>query len=251
MLPSIIHKIYVINLERCGERRTHIEEEFSHLNIENYEFFKAVDKNDQQVVDLMKTNFVKKFPPCFRCGKNRCNCCTNELIPSQIGNWLSYKNVMSHIVNNHSEGLIMLCEDDIKFTNQGLGILQYVFSPDVFQENNIDFNKPILIRIGCGYNPKWHDVVKIPSFIKYRLMSNPAFIINAHFAKLFLENLSKINTTSDIYIHTILPNNKDVQDFTVYPVPIYELSWHPQKAIFSSEIGIRNWVKHKEEIRKV
>ena len=47
---------------------------------------------------------------------------------------------------------------------------------------------------------------------------------------------NKIDTTSDIYIHYRLPyHNKDIQDYTVMPVPIYELSTSRLRK-FSSEI---------------
>ena len=120
MIPELINKIYVINLKSCKNRKQHIYQEFKRLKINNYEIFEATDKNSHQVQDMMKTEFVKKFPSCFRCNKNKCNCSNNVLIKHQIGNWCSFINVMNDIIKNDYKGLIMICEDDIKFTDSGL-----------------------------------------------------------------------------------------------------------------------------------
>ena len=76
---TTIKNVYVINLERCKDRKQHIIKEFKKNGLTKYEFFKAVDKDDKQVKDMMKTDYVKKFPPCFRCAKFICNCSNNFL----------------------------------------------------------------------------------------------------------------------------------------------------------------------------
>ena len=98
MLPNIIEKVYVINLDHCKDRKKHIINEFKQNNINNYEFFTAVHKNSVFVKNLMKTEFVKKFPPCFRCNKNKCDCENNILIKSQIGNWCSFIKLINNII---------------------------------------------------------------------------------------------------------------------------------------------------------
>ena len=85
-LPKIIKKVYVINLEDCKDRYKHIKKEFKKNNITNYEFFKATPKNDPIVSQYINNNFVKKFPPCFRCNANICNCSNNVLMNTQIAN---------------------------------------------------------------------------------------------------------------------------------------------------------------------
>ena len=98
MIPKLINKIYVINLKNSYDRREHIKQEFNRLNITNFEIFEATDKDSLQVQDMMKTDYVKKFPPCFRCNKNKCKCPNNILIKHQIGNWCSFINVMKDII---------------------------------------------------------------------------------------------------------------------------------------------------------
>ena len=236
MLPEIISKIYVINLEHCKERKEHIIDEFKNNNIENYEFFTAVNKDSEQVKNMMNSNFIAHFPPCFRCKQNTCNCNNNYLMDSQIGNWCSFINLMKKIQKEEHNELIMISEDDIKFTKNGLENINKVISRENFKQKNIDKEKPILIRLAKAYRVEHHDEVYEPYLDKKIFMSNPCFLINRLFAEIFLENLNKIDTTSDIYIHYRLPyHNKVIQDYTVMPVPIYELSTSRLRK-FSSEI---------------
>ena len=61
MIPKLISKVYVINLETSVDRREHIKNEFNRLNITDYEIFKATDKNSVQVRHI-EINFVKVSP---------------------------------------------------------------------------------------------------------------------------------------------------------------------------------------------
>lgn len=74
---KLFDNIYVINLESSIERHNHIVSEFKRMNIKNYEIFKATTPNSYQVKEI--SDKVKKFPPCFRCNKNICNCYNNFL----------------------------------------------------------------------------------------------------------------------------------------------------------------------------
>ena len=235
MIPELIEKVFVINLKSCHDRKEHIKCEFQSKNITNYEFFEATDKDSVEVQELMKTTFVKKFPPCFRCNKNVCKCQNNVLINCQIGNWCSFINIMKHIIQNDYKGLIMVCEDDVKFTDNGIDILNKAITKKNLEKFNTCFEKPILIRLGSGFGPK-HNLNHPPKLTKDTIMSNPCFLCNKNFSQSFIKNLKQINTTSDIYIHTNLPQlDKSIQAFTVLPQPIYELSCGKFKK-FKSEI---------------
>ena len=41
------------------------------INFENYEFIDGVDKDCERVQKMLKSDFVFKYPPCFRCYKKR------------------------------------------------------------------------------------------------------------------------------------------------------------------------------------
>lgn len=255
MIPKLISKIYVINLKRCIDRKKHIIEEFKRVNFNNYEIFEATDKDDIQVKNMMDTNFVKKFPPCFRCNKNRCKCSNNILIKHQIGNWCSFINVMNDIIKNDTDNLIMICEDDIKFTRNGLNVLNYVITKYHLERYRINLKKPVLIRAGSQIGNR-HILKNTPKLEKKIIMSNPCFICNKYFAKSFIKNLKIINTTSDLFIHRdILLLDKSIQSFTISPQPIYELSCGKLKK-FKSEIHPKKLNKNdrimeKNHIKKI
>ena len=59
-MNDIIEKIFVINLEKCIDRKEHIIKEFKNYNIQNYEFFKATNADSEIVKDMMTNGFVKK-----------------------------------------------------------------------------------------------------------------------------------------------------------------------------------------------
>ena len=249
MIPKLISKIYVINLKRCIDRKKHIIEEFKRVNFNNYEIFEATDKDDIQVKNMMDTNFVKKFPPCFRCNKNRCKCSNNVLIKHQIGNWCSFINVMNDIIKNDTDNLIMICEDDIKFTRNGLNVLNYVITKYHLERYRINLKKPVLIRAGSQIGNR-HILKNTPKLVKKIIMSNPCFICNKYFAKSFIKNLKIINTTSDLFIHRdILLLDKSIQSFTISPQPIYELSCGKFKK-FKSEIHPKNLNKNDRIMKK-
>ena len=202
---------------------------------------------------MMKTDFVKKFPPCFRCNKNKCGCSNNILIKHQIGNWCSFINVMNDIIKNDYNDLIMICEDDVKFTNNGMDILNKMITKDNLEKYNISFEKPILIRAEQRGNFPHLNELKLTKKIT---MSNACFIINKFYAESFINNLKVIDRTSDMYLqYQILKFDKNIQHFTIEPSSAYQLSDN-KNAIFKSEIhpkGIDNKdkIKAKNHFKRV
>ena len=249
MIPKLINKVYVINLQSCSDRKEHIQQEFKRVKINNYEIFKATDKDSIEVKNMMKTDFVKKFPTCFRCNKNKCACENNVLINSQIGNWCSFINIMNDIIKNDYKDLIMICEDDIKFTDDGMDILNKMITKGNLQKYNVDFEKPILIRAGSGFSGR-HRLKHQYKLVKEIIMSNPCIICNKYYADSFIKNLKIIDTTSDVYIHrNILSFDKTIQSYTLLPQPIYELSFCKTTAKFKSEIHPKG-IDKEDMIRK-
>ena len=196
MLPKLISKIYVINLKSCVNRKEHIKQEFKRVGINEYEIFEATDKDSIEVRNMIKSDFVKKFPPCFRCDKNECDDENNVLISSQIGNWCSFINVMNDIIKNDLKDLIMICEDDIKFSEDSMYIFNNMITNNNLKKYNIDYEKPILIR---AEQRGEFTLLNNLRLTKKVTMSNACFLINKAFALSFINNLKVIDTTSDIY----------------------------------------------------
>ena len=233
---NIFDHIYVLNLKESIDRRTHIETEFKRVNIHKYDFFEATPYYSDEVKNLMESNFVKKFPNCFRCNQKRCDCENNYLTPFQIANWCSFINIFKDIIKNNYN-FVLICEDDIVFTSQYERIINRLLNVFTFKEYNINMNKPLLIRLGTAFNPYNHNSKDIPRYIKNFSLCNPCFAINKSMAIVYLHYLKIIDYHSDIYFHKKIPKNvKGVQYFTMYPYPVYELSFVKEKQKFQSLI---------------
>jgi GR25 family glycosyltransferase involved in LPS biosynthesis len=240
ILNEIFDNIYVLNLKESIDRKKHIEKEFNRVKIKNYIFFEATSHCSDEVTKIMNSNFVKKFPNCFRCNKKRCNCENNYLTPFQIANWCSFINIFKDIIKNNYK-FVLLCEDDIVFTSQCDRIINKLLNTHTFKQYNIDMNKPLLIRMGTAFNPYNHNSNDEPKFIKNFSLCNPCFAINRSMAIIYLYYLKIIDYHSDIYFHKKIPKNiKGVQFFTMYPYPVYELSFVKEKQKFESLIRPKN-----------
>ena len=233
---TIFDKIYVLNLKECIDRKNHIINEFARVGIENYEFFEAVRYDSEDVIRLMKSNFVKKFPNCFRCNKKRCDCENNVLTPFQIGNWCSFIKIFADIINKNYK-FVLICEDDIVFTDRHKIILDKLLSKGSFNYYKINMDKPLLVKMGAAYNEDNHNSMENPIYIKNYALCNPCFAINKELAQIYLNNLFVIDYHSDIYFHKKIPKMiPGIQHLTMYPYPVYELSFVRQKQQFQSTV---------------
>ena len=243
---TVFDKIYVLNLKESTDRRAHIEAEFTRVGITKYDFFEAVSSESDEVKKMMNSNFVKKFPNCFRCDKKRCSCENNFLTKFQIGNWCSFLKIFVDIINNNYN-FVLICEDDIVFTSQYERIVNKLLSKETFKFYNIDANKPLLIKLGTAFNDENHNANITPVFIKNYSLCNPCFAINKEMAHVYLSNLKIIDYHSDIYFHKKIPKNiPNVQHFTMYPYPVYELSFVRQKQKFVSTVRPQNSIRRLE-----
>ena len=245
----IFDNIYVLNLKNCIDRKNHIINEFMRVGITKYEFFEAVSYDSEDVIKMMKSNFVKKFPNCFRCNKKRCDCENNVLTPFQIGNWCSFLKIFADIINKNYK-FVLICEDDIVFTDRHKIIIDKLLSKEAFNYYKINMDKPLLIRMGTAYNVDNHNSLDSPIFIKNFALCNPCFAINVEMAKVYLNNLKIIDYHSDIYFHNRIPKNiAGIQHFSMYPYPVYELSFVKQKQQFQSTVrpvGSIRRIEYKE-----
>ena len=232
---AIFDHVYVINLKRCLDRKAHTAREFARVGIEQYEFIKAIDKDDPEVLQWIQSGKVAQFPSCFRCGKNRCDCANNILIPQHIGNWCSFIKVFKDILEKQYN-FCLICEDDLEFTPHFNTSIAKLFTEKSYKQHHIDKKKPLLIRLGKAYEKKTHTkkIGQKHRFTKQIHMSNPCFAINTAMAKLLLENINHIDHTSDVFIHKqIIERYPTIQHFTVIPFPVYELSFQGKMKFYS------------------
>ena len=243
---QIFDNIYVLNLKSSTDRKEHIINEFKRVDINKYQFFEATSFDSDEVKNIMKSGLVKKFPNCFRCNMKRCNCENNFLTPFQIGNWCSFLNIFRDILVNKYK-FVLICEDDIVFSNQYKRIINTLLTKETFKYYKIDMNKPLLLRLGTAFNPDNHNSNAQPIFIKNYSLCNPCFAINNQMAYIYLKYLKIIDYHSDVYFHQKIPKNiKDVQYFTMFPYPVYELSFVKSKQKFESLIRPVNAFRRME-----
>jgi len=225
---ELFSEVFCISLKRNADRRQHMKAEFARHEIE-FNFVNAYDWDGVEVNDLIKSEFVIKYPPCFRCGQLNCACENKSLFPPQIGNWLSHMKVWGLIADSN-DPLTLVCEDDIVFIDSCQKTLEMLNS-DVNLQKAIDSKEPLLLRLGwalCGD----HDYAGVPYLNSEIRMSNPCYAISPSMATLLLSSLNQIDTTSDIYLHRII-GSKGLS-FTVFPPLVHDLSWSTGE--FPSEI---------------
>lgn len=228
---------YVLSLQRSFERKKHMTHFFEKNNIEFYKFFEGTDFTEPIIQEIKLQNLIntQNQKNCIRCDKYICNCQLpkKNLFDTEIANWISFIRIFEEIKTKKIKKALIL-EDDIVFNKNGLSILNNVFTPDFYQKYNINPNKPVLIRIGSGYNKKYHEPNTNNTIVldNEMRMSNPAFFVNDKFVELFLNTYSPISFTSDMFIHKkIIELNPEanIQHFSILPSPIYELSWGKTK----------------------
>lgn len=223
------------------ERRAHIQREFNRIGISHYQFIDAYDKSSEEVIQLYESDFVKKFPPCFRCGKNECTCTNKSLFHPQIGNWLSHMAAWK-IAQQTGGNLTLVCEDDVIFRSnihESLAMLRASRSI----KSNLKAGQPVLIRLGWALSDD-HSETSAPRLTQDIRMANCCYAINPAMAELLLKSLQKIDTTSDVYLHWII--GTDVNHYTVMPPPVHELSWSTGELL--SEIRPKQ--KHIEQLKQ-
>jgi GR25 family glycosyltransferase involved in LPS biosynthesis len=201
-----------------------MRQELARVGITKYVFFDAIDKDSDLVKKAFAEDFVLKFPPCFRCGKRKCNCENNILIAPQVANFLSYQKLWQDVVKNRYTYSLIL-EDDIKFTNYYQDVIEKVFNSEFLQQHGFSRDSTSLLRLGwaeCEDHEmkNTEDIQLVSNLCK---MSNPCYAITLEMAKKLLSSLDKINTTSDIYTHKWI--GQTVNNYTLMPPIAHDLSW--------------------------
>ena len=222
-MDPFFERLYVISLEDSVDRRTYIRRHLSEQNLPDHEFHNAIGSSSEEVSRAYSSGMVKRYPPCFRCGKAACGKadCNNVLIPPQVAVFLTYLELWKKIATRREVALIV--EDDVAFhpwwrevfsmleCQRDTGTL--VVRPDV----------PTLVRLGWAENEE--HMPNAPLYVSRQVrMSNPCHIITAAYAELLLDEFHKIDTTADIFLHSSSRASKSFS-WTAHPPAATELSW--------------------------
>jgi len=235
-----IQESYVINVKDSIYRYNHVVNEFAKHNISNFTIEDAVTRLDEDVKKKYEKNEVVFYPPCFRCGYEICNHKNNIITPSQVANFLSFRNIMKKVANKNN-GLYAVFEDDFFFkenTKRSLTKINKMIIKNQLKTTNL----PVIIRIGSHSSPMRKEKF-LNQYFGYSTiteneynMANPCFIFNKQFADLFLKKFNKIEVTSDTFIHKVLCENNKVLNYSIKPFPIGQHSHGKKSNLFESQI---------------
>lgn len=211
-------RILCISLADRADRRAHAVAEFGRQGLKPFDWVHAYDRASEAVLGAYAENRVAPFPPCFRCGADRCGCENRRLMPEQVGTWLSHEEAWRRTAE---DGLTLVCEDDVKFTHRaGEG-----FTWLAAQESlacALERNEPVMLRLGRALGTN-HESPEDFSLTAKPTMSNPCYALNRAMADLLLAGSHHISTTVDIYAHRdVAPR---ASHFTMEPPLASELSW--------------------------
>jgi hypothetical protein len=117
--------------------------------------------------------------------------------------------------------LTMICEDDLKFQENVHDVMALLHASNDITAL-LDLGQSVLLRLGWALCDD-HSDSGTPRLTKQIRLANPCYAINPQMARLLLESLEKIETTSDIYVHRMI--GPQACHFTVLPPLAYELSW--------------------------
>jgi GR25 family glycosyltransferase involved in LPS biosynthesis len=215
--------------------------EFARVGVNDFRFIDAYDADCVQVQQLFHSDFVVKYPPCFRCGRAKCECENKALIPAQIGNWLSHMEAWQRVRENRDR-LALICEDDIRFGDRYQTTLSMLASNPHLQVA-LRSPEPLLLRLGWALAPE-HRYMGAPYLTTQLKMSNPCYALSHSMADKLLLSFRQMGTTSDVYIHELV--GPTVNHFTAIPPLAHDLSWSTGE--MASEIRPKQ--KHVDRLKK-
>jgi GR25 family glycosyltransferase involved in LPS biosynthesis len=222
-LSLMFDAIICLSMPNDTERRNYIQQYFSELEIQNYQFFDATEADAPIVEEYYWQELVRRYPTCFRCNKLECGKedCNNVLIPSQVATAISHKRIWEFILEHRLRNAIIV-EDDIRFNDYAPLVLGKLSHLDAFQKEFQSHTDPCLLRLGWKLKEEhqYNGTVELsPNVIR---MSNPCYAMNAAMARVLVENFHKVDTTVDVYTHRWMAPKYN--NYTLFPPLAHELS---------------------------
>jgi len=222
MWNEIFDKIYVVSLRTSADRRKSIVKQFKQAGVSDYEFHDAFGPDSACVKDLLGSEKVLHYPPCFRCGMAACGSddCNNVLIPPQIATFSTYLQLWEKIAAIPQRALIF--EDDVVLHPWWPKVISTLI--EWVNTGILEFgpNRSRLIRLGWALCDD-HDPMSEIKLSRQIKMSNPCHAMTSTFAARALERFESIYHTVDVVLHRDMP--KTGEAVTVFPPIASELSW--------------------------
>ena len=210
----------MLSLDDAQERRSRLPAHLAEYGITRFEWHDAFRPEHPEVQDLYQQGLVASFPPCFRCGQETCDCPNNVLIPAQVANFASHLDIWRR--TSQSDERVLVMEDDIVLHPWATRVARKL-------RNRIDAGKiafqletPMLLRLGWAKS-RGHRPYRRFRAVRKAHEANPCYAITPAFAQKLLDRFSRIDTTSDIFLHHQVADKSD--SLSIYPPMASELSW--------------------------
>ena len=237
MFGGLIDQVWVLSLPDAADRRARLPGHLSAFGIEDFAWHDALGPDAPEVQRLYDQDLVQRFPPCFRCGKLRCDNdgCNNVLIPAQVANFASYLSLWRRIAEHPQRALVL--EDDVVLHPWARRVLRGLSRRVRRGRLDLDRATPRLLRLGWALSDDHRRFRPIRINNKLR-MSNPCHLMTSAMAEALLERFERVDKTSDMYLHR--DALRDGEAVTVFPPIASELSW---------SVGAVDSQIHPKEIR--
>lgn len=245
-LPPVV----VLSLADDPDRRAYIADHFAAVGLTTYRFEDAIAADAPEVRRFYREDLVARFPPCFRCGRPECHDANNILIPQQVANFLSFRRLWAGLADE-PERLHMICEDDVFFYPGATAHLAALLARRAPQR------RPLLIRLAQSGAPTDRDLAGAALQLTETVtMSNAAYILNGAMAARLTARFTRVDTTSDVWVHREMASDPEVEALTVDPLLATELSYNAAYARFASRIhpkGIdpTDQLRQKQHVKRV
>jgi len=222
--------VIVLSLPVDRARRDHIDRHFREIGMQGFRFFDAIPQSDPRVRAAYRDGRVAAFPPCFRCGRIGCAHHNNILIPPQVANCLSFRDIWASLPDD-PDRFFLLCEDDVAFHTGALELLRG------FLRGFVRHREQVLVRLSDSGLEPFRDLSGSRlQTTDEPIMSNSAYILNGALAARLARDSQRVTTTSDVWLHRDMAQDPDIQAVTLEPLLATDLSFNRDHARFVSRI---------------
>ena len=179
-------KIFIVNLKKDKERRTHIINQLIRQKINNYEIIDAVNGNEFDENEIKKNTFANKM------GINPWN---TKMSPSQIGCALSHIKIYKKFIKTNYDYALILEDDAIFIESFHDKLINFII-------NNFKYKKQIILlsEIKQFYSKPINKIEKYELVNVTNAFFTHAYFINKEAAKSIISFNYPVKTIADNFV---------------------------------------------------
>ena len=179
-------KIFIVNLKKDKERRTHIINQLTRQKINNYEIIDAVNGNEFDENEIKKNTFANKM------GINPWN---TKMSPSQIGCALSHIKIYKKFIKTNYDYALILEDDAIFIESFHDKLINFII-------NNFKYKKQIILlsEIKQFYSKPINKIEKYELVNVTNAFFTHAYFINKEAAKSIISFNYPVKTIADNFV---------------------------------------------------